>query len=278
MIPITLPVVAFPMIDPILVEFGPLAIRWYSLAYVGGLLFAWWYIRRLNGSYVTFGLTPPLKPDEGDDLLFWATLGVILGGRLGYVLFYQAGYYWDHPLEVFAVWQGGMSFHGGLLGVAVALTAFCRRRSMPLIAVADLLACAVPFGLMLGRAANFINGELFGRPSDVPWAMVFPFGGPDLRHPSQLYEAALEGALLFVIMGMLFRLTNIRAYTGALTGLFLVGYACARGVSEMFRQPDVHLGFLTGGTTMGQLLSIPMAALGFYLLHRSRGQKATAIR
>jgi phosphatidylglycerol:prolipoprotein diacylglycerol transferase len=270
MIPTVLPVIAFPMIDPILVQFGPLAIRWYSLAYVIGLLFAWWYVRRLSLSYETVGLTSPLSREEGDDLLFWATLGVILGGRVGYVLFYQAGYYLDHPLEIFAVWQGGMSFHGGFLGVAVALIGFSYRRSLSLLGLSDLIVCAAPFGLMLGRIANFINGELFGRPSDVAWAMVFPAGGPEPRHPSQLYEAALEGALLLVIMGMLLLFTRIRAYTGALTGTFLIGYATARGVSELFRQPDIHLGFLAGGSTMGQLLSIPMAAVGLYLLVRSR--------
>ncbi|NQV21372.1 MAG: prolipoprotein diacylglyceryl transferase, partial [Rhodospirillales bacterium] len=194
------------------------------------------------------------------------------GGRIGYVLFYQAEYYLAHPLDILAVWQGGMSFHGGFLGVTVALVVFTARRSRSLVAVADLIACAAPLGLMLGRVANFVNGELFGRPSDVPWAVIFPAGGPDPRHPSQLYEAALEGALLFVIMGLLFRTTRLRAYTGALTGIFLIGYAAARSTSELFREPDFHIGFLFGGTTMGQLLSLPMAVLGVYLIFRSRAQ------
>lgn len=247
-----LPALTFPMIDPILVQFGPLAIRWYSLAYVGGLLFAWWYVRLLAESYPRAGLAQPLSKQDVDDLLFWATLGVILGGRLGYVLFYQGQYYLDHPMEVFAVWRGGMSFHGGFLGVAVALVGFSIRRSLPTLAVADVLACAGPFGLMLGRLANFVNGELFGRPSDAPWAMVFPTGGPEPRHPSQIYEAALEGALLFVIMGLLFRFTRLRAYAGSLAGVFLIGYAAARSTAELFRQPDIHLGFLAGGSTMGR--------------------------
>jgi phosphatidylglycerol:prolipoprotein diacylglycerol transferase len=274
-----LPAIAFPMIDPVLVQFGPLAIRWYSLAYVAGLLFAWWYIRRLLGTYRRARHPAPMTALDTDDLLFWATLGVVLGGRLGYVLFYQSSYYFAHPLEILAVWQGGMSFHGGFLGVAAALTVLAVRRSLPLLAVSDLLACAAPFGLMLGRVANFVNGELFGRNSDVPWAIVFPGGGPEARHPSQLYEAALEGALLFVIMGLLFRFTPLRKYAGALTGIFLVGYAAARGIGELFREPDLHIGFLVGGTTMGQLLSLPMALVGLYFLvsSRKRGPETGAV-
>ena len=264
--------IAFPMIDPVIVQFGPLAIRWYSLAYIGGLLFAWWYVRRLIRSYVRAGLDPPMSEIDTDDFLLWATLGVVAGGRIGYVLFYQAEYYLAHPLDILAVWQGGMSFHGGFLGVTVALIVFTARRSRSLVAVADLITCAAPLGLMLGRVANFINGELFGRPSEAPWAVIFPAGGPDPRHPSQLYEAALEGALLFAIMGLLFRYTRLRAYTGALTGIFLIGYAAARSTSELFREPDFQIGFLFGGTTMGQLLSLPMAVLGVYLIFRSCAQ------
>ncbi len=260
------------MIDPVLVQVGPLAIRWYSLAYIAGLLFAWWYIRRLLSSYQQAGQTPPITEQDTDDLLFWATIGVVLGGRLGYVLFYQADYYFAHPLEILAVWQGGMSFHGGFLGVLGALAGLAIKRSWPALAVADLLVCAAPFGLMLGRAANFINGELIGRPSDVPWAMVFPGGGPEARHPSQLYEATLEGAVLFLVMGLLFWLTGLRRYTGALTGIFLIGYTAARSIGELFREPDLHIGFLFGGATMGQILSLPMAIGGVYLLARSRGQ------
>jgi phosphatidylglycerol:prolipoprotein diacylglycerol transferase len=265
-----LPAIAFPMIDPVLVQFGPLAIRWYSLAYVAGLLFAWWYIRRLLDAYRRAGHPAPMTALDTDDLLFWATLGVVLGGRLGYVLFYQPSYYFAHPAEILAVWQGGMSFHGGFLGVVAALVVLASRRSLSLLAVSDLLACAAPLGLMLGRVANFINGELFGRTSDVPWAMVFPGGGTEARHPSQLYEAALEGALLFALMGLLFRFTGVRKYAGALTGIFLIGYAAARGIGELFREPDLHIGFLAGGTTMGQLLSLPLGVLGLYLLARAR--------
>lgn len=265
-----LPAIAFPMIDPIIVQFGPLAIRWYSLAYVGGLLFAWWYVRRLIASYQRAGLEPPMSALETDDFLLWATLGVILGGRIGYVLFYQSAYYFSHPLEIFAVWQGGMSFHGGIIGVAAAVMAFAARRKRSLFGIGDLVVCAAPVGLMLGRLANFINGELYGRVSDVPWAVVFPGGGDLPRHPSQLYEAALEGLALFVLMTVLFRFTRLRETPGALTGIFLIGYAAARGTVEMFRQPDMHIGFVAGGATMGQLLSIPMVLLGLYLLLRAR--------
>jgi len=257
--------IAFPDIDPVLIQFGPLAIRWYGLAYVAGLILGWRYMRRLVGG------PPPVSPARDvDDFLVWATLGVILGGRLGYVLFYQPAYYLDHPLAVFQVWAGGMSFHGGLLGVLVAALLFVRRRNIPLLAFGDALACAAPIGLFFGRLANFVNGELFGRETDVPWAMVFPHGGPLPRHPSQIYEALMEGALLFIILYLLWRREAVRRRPGTLIGVFLVGYAIARTVAELFRQPDTHIGFLLGGTTMGQWLSVPMLACGLYLILRAR--------
>jgi phosphatidylglycerol:prolipoprotein diacylglycerol transferase len=243
MIPAVIP---FPAIDPVLVEIGPFAIRWYALAYIAGLLLGWRYIVAL------LALVPaPMTRDHVDDFLVWATFGVILGGRLGYVLFYRPEFYLANPIEILYVWQGGMSFHGGLLGVATSVWLYCRRRGLRLLAVGDLVACAAPIGLFFGRIANFINAELYGRPADVPWAMVFPTGGPMPRHPSQLYEAALEGALLFAVLAVLVRRDAVRQRPGILFGTFLVGYGLARSAAEAFREPDAHLGFLAGGMTMG---------------------------
>ncbi len=251
---------SFPQIDPIAISLGPFAIRWYALAYIGGLLIAWWYCRWL-------ATRPPrdVGSEAFDDFLLWATLGIVLGGRLGYVLFYKPGFYLANPLEIFMVWQGGMSFHGGLLGVAVAEVVFARRRGIPLFALTDIVACAAPIGLFLGRIANFVNGELFGRPSEAPWAMIFPHGGPLARHPSQLYEAGLEGILLFLALYILVRLRALQV-SGLLTGAFLIGYALARMAAELFREPDAHLGFLPGGVTMGQVLSLPLLLAGLGLV------------
>lgn len=249
---------AYPAIDPIAIQIGPLAIRWYALAYLAGILGGWWYLRWL--------LRAPPRPMslvEADDFLVWATLGVVAGGRLGYVLFYKPLYFLGHPLEIFVLWQGGMSFHGGALGVIFAIWLFCRRRGLDFVRVGDVVTCVVPLGLFFGRLANFVNGELFGREApDVPWAMVFPHGGPVPRHPSQLYEAALEGLALVIVLHLLWRIEAVRMRRGALAGSFLMGYALARIVSEFFRQPDEYLGFLWGGATMGQLLSLPMLAAG----------------
>lgn len=252
--------IGFPDIDPIIFQIGPLAIRWYSLAYIAGLFIGWHYCRRL-------ALRPPAAttPESFDDFFVWAILGVILGGRLGYVLFYKPGYYLDNPVEVLFLWQGGMSFHGGLTGVIVALVGFARHRKIKLLALSDIVACAAPIGLFFGRIANFINGELFGRPSDVPWAMAFPHGGPAPRHPSQLYEAGLEGLLLFVLLYLLVRLGALQR-RGLLAGVFLAGYALSRMTVELFRQPDQHLGFLVANLTMGQLLSLPMLLGGVGLV------------
>ncbi|MEE8623466.1 MAG: prolipoprotein diacylglyceryl transferase [Alphaproteobacteria bacterium] len=257
--------IPFPAIDPVLIEIGPFAIRWYALAYVAGLIIGWFYVARLARE----------KPEamarrEVDDFLLWAILGVILGGRLGYVLFYNPVLFLDHPLQIFYVWQGGMSFHGGLIGVATALVLFCRVRRLSLLMVSDLIACAAPIGLFLGRLANFINGELFGRVTDVPWAMVFPNDRTGLpRHPSQLYEAALEVVLLFLILLAALRLWRAREKPGLLTGVFLAGYGILRGFGELFRQPDAHLGFIFAGATMGQLLSLPVLAFGLYFIARA---------
>ena len=253
--------IPYPSIDPIIFQVGPLAIRWYSLAYIGGLLFAWRYMIRLAA------LSPQVASREAvDDFLIWATLGVVLGGRVGYTLFYNFDYYADNPLAALQIWKGGMSFHGGVLGVIVSGLIFVKRRHIPALRFADIVACATPVGLMLGRLANFINGELFGRVSDVPWAMVFPRGGEAPRHPSQLYEAFLEGLVLFCLLYLLSKNENIRNRPGVLTGVFLIGYALARAFVELFRQPDAHIGFLLGGTTMGQWLSAPMILAGLLLI------------
>ena len=215
---------------------------------------------------------PPHALDRRDidDFIVWATLGVILGGRLGYVLFYRPGFYFDNPLNILTVWQGGMSFHGGLLGMIAATVIFARRRNVHWLAVGDLIVCAAPIGLFFGRIANFINGELYGRVSDVAWAMTFPRGGPLPRHPSQLYEAGLEGLVLFAILAWFALGTNALQRRGLLSGVFFTGYGIARIIAEMFRQPDAHLGFLAVGATMGQLLSIPVLLGGLWLIRYAR--------
>lgn len=249
-------------IDPVAFSLGPLLIRWYSLSYIAGLVLGWLYARWLAG-------LPPQQMTKAqiDDFLVWATLGVVLGGRLGYVLFYNFGTYLTDPLAVLKVWEGGMSFHGGLIGVLLATLFFTRKHGLPFLALADILACVTPIGLFFGRLANFVNGELFGRPSDVPWAMVFPAGGPEARHPSQLYEAGLEGLVLFVLLYIFVRSGGLGTL-GRLGGLFLLGYGLSRFIVEFFREPDAHIGFLFGVSTMGQLLSIPMILFGLYLMVR----------
>ena len=262
-----IPVLLFPGFDPVLIQFGPIAIRWYALAYIGSLLLGWRIMRRLTQ------LSPPVAtPVQTDDFLTCAVLGVIIGGRLGYVLFYQPGQYLQNPLGALAVWQGGMSFHGGALGVIVAVIWYCRRNAIPMVGFADRLVVVVPIGLLFGRIANFINGELWGRvaPETLPWAMVFPVAGPEPRHPSQLYQAGLEGLALLVILSLLCARPAVRARFGVLSGVFLVGYGVARSVGELFRQPDPFLGFLFAGATMGQLLSVPMILAGAYLIVRAR--------
>jgi len=252
--------IPFPAIDPVAISLGPIAVRWYALAYIVGLLIGWRYCLGLAGR-------PPhlVARQDVDDFLVWATLGVVLGGRIGYVLFYQPGYYIRHPIEALYVWHGGMSFHGGALGVTIAIILFTHARQIPLFAFSDIITEAIPIGLFFGRVANFINGELYGRPSNVPWAMIFPNGGPAPRHPSQLYEAVCEGMLLFLLLFTAERL-QARQRPGVVTGLFLVGYAAARMSGELFREPDPQLGFLIFGTTMGQLLSIPLLIAGILII------------
>ncbi len=254
-----LPVLMFPQFDPVLIHLGPLQIRWYALAYIVSLLIGWRVMRRLAGR------SPAVATElQTDDFLTWATLGVVLGGRIGYVLFYQPELYLSHPFDALAVWQGGMSFHGGMLGVVCALLLYTWRERIPLLGFADRLAVVTPIGLGLGRCANFINGELWGRPAPdwLPWAMVFPNAGPVPRHPSQLYQALMEGLLLFLLLWFCAARPAIRARFGLLTGIFLMGYGVARIIGELFRQPDPFLGYLWEGATMGQLLSLPMILAG----------------
>jgi phosphatidylglycerol:prolipoprotein diacylglycerol transferase len=252
--------IPFPAIDPVAIALGPFVVRWYALAYIAGLLMGWRYCLILADR-------PPrlVERRDIDDFLVWATLGVVLGGRIGYVLFYQPGYYLQHPVEALYLWHGGMSFHGGALGVTLAILLFTRARGLAVLAFSDIIAEAIPIGLFFGRIANFINGELFGRETDVPWAMVFPNGGPMPRHPSQLYEAVCEGLLLFLLL-LFAEYRGARRRPGIVTGLFLSGYAVARMSGELFRQPDAQLGFLVFGTTMGQLLSIPVLIAGLFLI------------
>jgi phosphatidylglycerol:prolipoprotein diacylglycerol transferase len=260
-------VLLFPNIDPVALQIGPLAIRWYALAYITGIVLSWRLMRRLV-------VMPPevAKPVQVDDFVSWATLGVVLGGRLGYCLFYQPSVYLADPLAILRVWTGGMSFHGGMLGVTIAVLLFCRQHRIPILGFADRLAVCAPIGLGLGRVANFINGELWGRPApeSLPWAMIFPHAGMVPRHPSQIYQALLEGLLLFAVMVVLSRRDSIRARLGMLTGFFLAGYAIARITGEFFREPDAFLGFFPFGATMGQLLSIPMLLVGLWLIARRK--------
>ncbi|MFC7053915.1 prolipoprotein diacylglyceryl transferase [Hansschlegelia quercus] len=253
--------IAFPAIDPIALEIGPLAIRWYALAYIAGLLLGWWLAKRICAADRLWGAARHPRPADIDDLIVWVAFGLILGGRLGYVLFYDLPHYLDEPLEALKLWHGGMSFHGGFLGAALALTLFARARTLPVFSVFDVAAAVTPVGLFFGRIANFINGELFGRPSDVPWAMVFPYGGPEPRHPSQLYQAALEGIVLFILVQLLVRAGALKR-PGLVTGVFVAGYGAARIVGEFFREPDAQIGYLAGGLTMGMVLSAPMVLIG----------------
>jgi phosphatidylglycerol:prolipoprotein diacylglycerol transferase len=244
----------FPEIDPVIFRIGPLAIRWYGMMYLLGFVAGWFIIRRLAR-----WRSLPLDAEGLSDLLFYGILGVILGGRLGYVLFYNPGYYLRHPLEIFAVWEGGMSFHGGLIGVVVATLIYSRRHAIAILPLADILAIAATIGLGLGRIGNFINGELWGRVTTLPWGVVFPAAGPQPRHPSQLYEAMLEGPIIFFLLYWLFAR---KVGNGMIFFLFLIFYGIGRFILEFFREPDQQIGYLWGGATMGQLLCLAMILLG----------------
>ncbi len=265
------PMIPYPNIDPVFFRLGPLQFRWYGLMYLLGLAAAYFLIKSRAASQKI-----ALSTQQIYDLIVYGAVGVFLGGRLGYCLFYNFSYYLQHPLKLFAIWEGGMSFHGGLLGTIVALWLFSRRRGIPAYHIADLAATAAPIGLGLGRIGNFINGELYGRPSTVPWCMVFPGGGPECRHPSQLYEAGLEGGLLFVVLWFIGRLPTP---PGTVFWSFITGYGLCRLVVEFFRQPDVHLGFILGPFSMGQLLSAPMILIGALMVawgFRTHSQKAAS--
>ena len=260
----------FPNIDPVLIEIGPIAIRWYSLAYMAGILLGWVLVKRLNESRKI------LSEKALEDIVVWAVMGVVLGGRIGYVLFYQLDYFLEHPAYIFRVWEGGMSFHGGFLGVLLAMYLFTRKYAPgAFMRVMDMCAVAAPIGLFFGRIANFINGELYGRVTDVPWAIIFPHSGDGMpRHPSQLYEAVLEGAVLFAVSMFLAFRTSSLDKTGTLSGVFLIGYGVSRLLVELVREPDVQLGTLALGLTMGQWLSIPMVLLGIWLIARAQKTRA----
>lgn len=271
----------FPAIDPIALEIGPLAIRWYALAYVAGILLGQWYVGWLDRRHAP---SPQPSPARGegenrpiltakirDDLVLYAVLGIILGGRLGYVLFYNTAYYLDHPADILKLWQGGMAFHGGLVGVIAAFYLLARKHGIRWLALMDLIAAAAPIGLFFGRLANFVNGELYGRVTTAPWGMVFPQGGPLPRHPSQLYEAGLEGLALGVLLFVLATRTRALTRPGLLSGLFLIGYGLARFAVECVREPDAQLGTLALGLSMGQMLCVPMLAVGSWLVAQRRG-------
>lgn len=252
---------AYPLIDPVALRIGPLSVRWYGLAYLAGFLAAWWILKLLDERW---GMG--LGPDGRATTVLAAVIGVVVGGRLGYVLFYGAGVYWREPLKILAMWDGGMSFHGGLIGILLAGAWVSRHYHVPFLRLCDAGAVGAPVGLLFGRIANFINGELWGRVTTVPWGMVFPGAGPLPRHPSQLYEAALEGAVLLVVMLLLSRR---RRADGFLTGWMLTLYGIFRIFVEFFRMPDVQIGFLPGGVTMGQLLSLPVVIVGVWLILRA---------
>ncbi|SJZ95179.1 prolipoprotein diacylglyceryl transferase [Consotaella salsifontis] len=259
-------ILAYPEIDPVFLQIGPLALRWYGLAYVAGILLGWFYGRHLASNPRLWpGGVSPITAEDIDDFILWITLGIILGGRLGSVLFYDLPRYVEDPLAIFQVWQGGMSFHGGLIGVVLAMLLFTYRKRLPLFSLIDIVAASVPFGLFFGRIANFINGELWGAPSEVPWAMVFPTGGPFPRHPSQLYEALLEGVVLFLVLRLLTHHFKALSRPRLVGSVFLGLYGCFRIFVEFFRMPDPQLGYLYGGwLTMGMVLSTPMLLIALW--------------
>ncbi len=268
-------VLPFPAIDPVLVSIGPFAVRWYALGYIVGILGGWLYGRRLVSSERAWGGPAPFKPADLDDFVLWVTVGIILGGRLGYVLFYNPAHFAAEPFEALQLWKGGMPFHGGFLGCVAAVVLFSMWRRVPMLSIGDVTCAVAPIGIFLVRVANFINAELWGRPSDVPWAMVFPGAGPVPRHPSQLYEAALEGVVLLIVLTFLVRKGALRR-PGLITGAFALGYGVARCFAEFFREPDPQLGFLMGGLTMGMLLSLPMMLAGGALIAYALSRKPMA--
>jgi phosphatidylglycerol---prolipoprotein diacylglyceryl transferase len=260
--------IAFPAIDPVAISLGPIAIRWYALAYIVGIVFGWIYARALIRKERLWGGPAPITPVQLDDFILWVTIGIIVGGRTGYVLFYNPAFFAQNPTAIFKLWEGGMSFHGGFLGCVAAVMLFALRNNISILSLGDITTSVAPIGILLGRLANFIKGELWGREADasVPWRMVFPDDPLQLfRHPSQLYEAALEGLLLFTILAIMIRMGALKR-PGLILGSFIAIYGLARITGEFFREPDPQLGFLWGGLTMGMLLSVPMIIAGAILI------------
>ena len=251
--------------SPVALEIGGFALRWYSLAYIAGIVIGWWLLSRM----ITRRSDPPMNTRQLDDLISWSTLGIIAGGRLGYVIFYDFAAYAAEPLKILRLWEGGMSFHGGFAGVLIAAFLYCRKHGLNALRVLDYAAVITPIGLLLGRLANFVNGELWGRPTDGTWGIIFPDGGPLPRHPSTLYAAASEGLLLLVVLSLLFWATRARLRPGLLGGVFVGGYGLVRFVLEQFREPDAQLGVLPWGLTMGQTLCLPMIIVGLWLVWRA---------
>jgi phosphatidylglycerol---prolipoprotein diacylglyceryl transferase len=269
--------ITFPVFDPVAISLGPIAIRWYALAYIGGIVLGWIYARALIKSEKLWGGPAPISLAQMDDFILWVTVGIIVGGRSGYVLFYNLPFFIEHPAAIFKLWEGGMSFHGGFLGCVVAVMWFAYRNGISILSLGDIVTAVGPIGLFLGRLANFINSELWGRVADasLPWAVVFPNGGPLPRHPSQLYEAFLEGIVLFTVLAVMIRMGALKR-PGLILGSFILIYALARITGEMFREPDPQLGFLWRGLTMGMLLSVPMIFAGIILIVRAWRAKRTA--
>ena len=269
--------IAFPVFDPVAISLGPIAIRWYALAYIGGIVLGWIYARALIKSEKLWGGPAPISLAQMDDFILWVTIGIIVGGRSGYVLFYNLPFFIEHPAAIFRLWEGGMSFHGGFLGCVVAVMWFAYKNDISILSLGDIVTAVGPIGLFLGRLANFINSELWGRVTDpgLPWGVVFPNGGPLPRHPSQLYEAFLEGIVLFTVLAVMIRMGALKR-PGLILGSFILIYALARITGEMFREPDPQLGFLWGGLTMGMLLSVPMIFAGIILIVQAWRAKRTA--
>ena len=263
----------YPDISPIIFSLGPIAIRWYSMAYLVGIISAWILIKRnVKRNNI------PLTKENIEDLVFDVTLGIILGGRLGYVVFYGTSMFWENPLQILAIWNGGMSFHGGIIGVILALWYFSHQVNMPFLKVTDLVVLYVPIGIFLGRLANFINDELWGRVTDVAWAVRFPNGGYLPRHPSQLYEALTEGMLMFVILNVLWNFKWVRERTGFVSGMFACLYALLRISMEQFREPDIQLGYFFNVLTMGQMLSMPFLLVGVWVMYRAVKRKTKPLK
>ena len=269
--------IAFPVFNPVAFAIGPFVVRWYALAYIGGIILGWIYARALIKNAKLWGGASPISLPQIDDFILWVTIGIILGGRTGYVLFYNPAFFIHHPAEILELWNGGMSFHGGFLGCVAAVMLFAYRNNISILSLGDITTAVGPIGIFLGRIANFVNSELWGRPADpdLPWAMIFPNGGPIPRHPSQLYEATLEGVVLFIILAVMIRMGALKR-PGLILGSFISIYGIARIISEHFREPDPQLGFLWGGLTMGTLLSVPMIIAGGIIIVAALRRKAAA--